>query len=195
MKRVPSSIRYYAQFVVCTSLLLCVQGAWASEVPGPRTLNAAEDATSSASSPSQPAVRTEEKPEKSGKYDVNRIGQRSIGHGVNLYSLEKERALGEAMASAVDRGTRFVEDPEINDYVSRLGQKIARNSDAQVVFTIKVIDSLDLRIFALPGGFLYVDKGLIMEVDSEAELAGLMAHEIAHVAARHSKSLRSPVHE
>ena len=186
MKRVPSSIRYYAQLVVCTSLLLGVQGAWASDVPGPRISNAAEDATSSAASTSQPAVGTEEKPEKSGKYDVNRIGQRSIGHGVNLYSLEKERALGEAMASAVDRGTRFVEDPEINDYVSRLGQKIARNSDAQVVFTIKVIDSLDLRIFALPGGFLYVDKGLIMEVDSEAELAGLMAHEVAHVAARHA---------
>jgi beta-barrel assembly-enhancing protease len=186
MKRLLFSIRYYAQLVICTSLLFCVQGVWASEVPGSRISNAAEDAPSSPPSTSQPAVRTEEKTEKSGKYDVNRIGQRSIGHGVNLYSLQKERALGEAMASAVDRGTRFVADPEVNDYVSQLGQKIARNSDAQVAFTIKVIDSLDLRIFALPGGFLYVDKGLIMEVDSEAELAGLMAHEIAHVAARHA---------
>src|SRR6266446_1186084 len=90
------------------------------------------------------------------------------------------------MAAAIDLHTKFVDDPDINDYVNRLGQKIARNSDAQVSFTIKVIDSLDSRIFALPGGFLYVDKGLIMEVDSEAELAGLMAHEIAHVAARHA---------
>ena len=146
---------------------------------------AAEDASTSASSTSQPGPGTE-KPQKSDKYDVNRIGQRSIGHGVNLYSLQKERALGEAMASVVDRGTTFVADPEVNDYISRLGQKIARNSDAQMVFTIKVIDSPDLRTFALPGGFLYVDKGLIMEVDSEAELAGLMAHEIAHVAARHA---------
>jgi predicted Zn-dependent protease len=105
---------------------------------------------------------------------------------VNLYSLEKERALGEAMAAAIDSHTTFVADPDINDYINRLGQKIARNSDAQVPFTIKVIDSLDFRTFALPGGFLYVDKGLIMEVDSEAELAGLMAHEIAHVAARHA---------
>jgi len=187
MKRLPSPISHYARLVICTtSLLFCVQSVWASDVQRSRRTNAAEDASSSASSTSQPAVRTEEKTEKSGKYDVNRIGQRSIGHGVNLYSLEKEHALGEAMASAVDRGSRFVADPEINDYIRRLGQKIARNSDAQVSFTIKVIDSLDLRIFALPGGFLYVDKGLIMEVDSEAELASLMAHEIAHVAARHA---------
>jgi predicted Zn-dependent protease len=105
---------------------------------------------------------------------------------VNLYSLEKERALGESMASTIDRGSKFVADREVNDYISRLGQKIARNSDAQVILTTKVIDSPDLRIFALPGGILYVDKGLIMELDSEAELAGMMAHEIAHVAARHA---------
>ena len=114
------------------------------------------------------------------------IGQRSIGRGVNLYSLQKERALGQSMASAIDHGTTLVADPDINGYINELGQKIARYSDAEVPFTIKVIDSLGLRVFALPGGFLYVDKGLIMEVDSEAELAGLMAHEIAHVAARHA---------
>ena len=82
--------------------------------------------------------------------------------------------------------TKLVADPDLNDYVNLLGQKLARNSDAEVPFTIKVIDSPDLKVFSLPGGFLYVDKGLIMEVDSEAELAGLMAHEIAHVAARHA---------
>jgi beta-barrel assembly-enhancing protease len=186
MKRLPALISYYARLVICTtSLLFCVQRVWASDVQGSRRSKAAEEASSSSSSTSQPAPGSEEK-EKSGKYDVNRIGQRSIGHGVNVYSLQKERALGEAMASVIDHGTRFVVDPDINDYISRLGQKIARNSDAQVVFTIKVIDSPDLRIFGLPGGFLYVDKGLIMEVDSEAELAGLMAHEIAHVAARHA---------
>jgi Zn-dependent protease with chaperone function len=187
MKRLPSPISHYARLVICTtSLLFCVQRVWASDVQGSRISQVAEEASSSASSTSQPASGTEEKTEKSGKYDINRIGQRSIGHGVNVYSLQKERALGEAMASAIDHGTSFVVDPDINDYISRLGQKIARNSDAQVAFTIKVIDSPDLRIFALPGGFLYVDKGLIMEVDSEAELAGLMAHEIAHVAARHA---------
>ena len=90
------------------------------------------------------------------------------------------------MAAAIDLHTKFVDDPDVNDYINRLGQKIARNSDAQVHFTIKVIDSPNFTTFALPGGFLYVAKGLIMEVDSEAELAGLMAHEIAHVAARHA---------
>jgi predicted Zn-dependent protease len=190
MKPLPFSIGYYALLVLCiTSLLLCGQHVWASDVQGSRKSNAAEAASSSASSTSQTAPGAEGKTEKSGKYDVDRIGQRSIGRGVNLYSLQKERALGESMASAIDRGTRFVADPDINSYINRLGQKIARYSDAEVPFTIKVIDSPSLRVFALPGGFLYVDKGLIMEVDSEAELAGLMAHEIAHVAARHATRL------
>jgi len=190
MKPLPFSIGYYALLVLCTtSLLLCGQHVWASDVQGSRKSNAAEAASRSASSTSQTAPGAEGKTEKSGKYDVDRIGQRSIGRGVNLYSLQKERALGESMASAIDRGTRFVADPDINSYINRLGQKIARYSDAEVPFTIKVIDSPNLRVFALPGGFLYVDKGLIMEVDSEAELAGLMAHEIAHVAARHATRL------
>jgi Zn-dependent protease with chaperone function len=179
-------INYYILLGICTtSLLFCGLRVWASEVQESQVSND-EQASSSASSTSQAAPDREKKTEKSGKYDVDRIGQRSIGNGVNLYSLQKERALGQAMAAAIDLHTTFVADPDVNDYINRLGQKIARNSDAQVPFTIKVIDSLDFRTFALPGGFLYVDKGLIMEVDSEAELAGLMAHEIAHVAARHA---------
>jgi len=169
-----------------TGFLFCVLRLGASDVAVPDVSKATERSSTSASSRSQTAPGTEEKPEKSSKYDVDRIGQRSIGKGVNLYSLEKERALGKAMAASIDLHTTFVVDPDINDYVNRLAQKIARNSDAQVPFTVKVIDCLDLRTFALPGGFLYVDKGLIMEVDSEAELAGLMAREIAHVAARHA---------
>jgi predicted Zn-dependent protease len=102
-----------------------------------------------------------------------------------LYFLLIDRSLVFFFFSSRRRHTRFVADPDINDYINRLTQKIVRNSDAQVPFTVKVIDCLDLRTFALPGGFLYVDKGLIMEVDSEAELAGLVAREIAHVAARH----------
>jgi Zn-dependent protease with chaperone function len=168
-----------------TAFLFCVLRAGASDVAVPGVSKTAER-TSNPTSTSQAAPGTEEKTEKSGKYDVDRIGQRRIGKGVNLYSLEKERALGKGMADAIDLHTTFVADPDINDYINRLAQKIARNSDAQVPFTIKVIDCLDLRTFALPGGFLYVDKGLIMEVDSEAELAGLMAREIAHVAARHA---------
>ena len=127
----------------------------------------------------------EAKPSNSEKYDVNRIGQRNTGKGLNLYSLEKERALGQEMAETIDRQTKFVTDPNIVKYVSGVAQRIIRNSDAQVAFTIKVVDSTELNTFALPGGFLYVDKGLLSELDSEAELAGLIAHEVAHVAARH----------
>jgi predicted Zn-dependent protease len=126
------------------------------------------------------------KPPKPDKYDVDRIGQRNVSRGLNVYSLERERAMGQAMAAVVDRGTTFVVDPEVTSYVTRLAQNLARHSDAEVPFTIKVIDSSNRRVFALPGGFLYVDKGLIADVDNEAELAALMAHEIAHVAARHA---------
>jgi predicted Zn-dependent protease len=187
MKRLPSPIRYHAWLAICTAaFLLCGLPARASDAPGSPDPIASEKTSDSASSTPPSAPGTGEMPAKSGKYDVDRIGQRGVGNGVNLYSLQKERALGEAMAAVIDRQTKFVADPDINAYVDRLGQKIARNSDAEMPFTIKVIDSLDLKAFALPGGFLYVDKGLIMEVDSEAELAALMAHEIAHVAARHA---------
>ncbi|MDP9160209.1 MAG: M48 family metalloprotease [Acidobacteriota bacterium] len=128
---------------------------------------------------------------KNSKYDIDSIGQRSVGKGMNLYSIDKERALGEAMAATIDRNTKFVADQEVFDYVNRLGRKLARSSDAEVPFTIRVIDSPDLNVFSLPGGFLYVAKGLIMELDNEAELAGLMAHEIAHVAARHASKTAS----
>jgi Zn-dependent protease with chaperone function len=174
-----------ARLAICTAVFLfCVLPVAASDTQ--TSPKVAEPTSSSASSTPQAAPDSEKKTKKPAKYDVDRIGQRGVGRGVNLYSLEKERALGAALAAAIDRHTKLVADPDINDYINRLGQTIARNSDAEVPFTIKVIDSLELKAFALPGGFLYVDKGLIMEVDSEAELAGLMAHEIAHVAARHA---------
>ena len=181
-----SLIHQRARLAICAALLLCALRLEASDVPASGPSNGPGNTSSSASSTPPPASGTEAKTEKSGKYDVDRIGQRSVGKGANLYSLEKERSIGQAMAAAIDLHTKFVDDPDINDYVNRLGQKIARNSDAQVHFTIKVIDSPNVTTFTLPGGFLYVAKGLIMEVDSEAELAGLMAHEIAHVAARHA---------
>ncbi len=193
MKYPYSPIRHYARLALCTtSLLFCVQQVCASDdAAGSRPSKPAEEASISAISTTQGSPAPELPTEKHGKYDIDRIGQRDVGHGVNIYSMQKERALGESMASTIDRGTKFVADFEINDYISKLGQKIVRNSDAQVMLTTKVIDSPDLRIFALPGGILYVDKGLIMAVDSEAELAGLMAHEIAHVAARHTTRLVS----
>ena len=183
MNHAVSQFHRHTRLAICACFLLAVLQVGASDSASSRTSNEGEHASSS-STPATAAAQS--KTEKTAKYDVDRIGQRDIGKGANLYSLEKERSIGQAMAAAMDVHTRFVTDPDIDDYISRLGQKIARNSDAQVPFIIKVIDSPDFRTFALPGGFLYVDKGLILEVDSEAELAGLMAHEIAHVAARHA---------
>ena len=172
--------------MICAGSLLIMPQALASD-KGESTQSSAS-AEASAPSSSTPASSRDAGP-PSEKYDVDRIGQRNIGHGVNLYSLEKEHALGATMASAIDRGTRYVADPEVNGYVSRLAQNLVRHSDAVVPFRVKVIDSSDHRVFSLPGGFLYIDRGLIAEVDSEAQLAALMAHEIAHVAARHATRL------
>jgi predicted Zn-dependent protease len=108
-----------------------------------------------------------------------------VGKGVNLYSLEREIALGKGAAQEVERSAKMVTDPVVTEYVNRVGQNLVRNSDAKVPFTIKVIDSDEINAFALPGGFFYVNSGLILHADEEAELAGVMAHEIAHVAARH----------
>jgi len=117
--------------------------------------------------------------------DVSSVGNRSVGKGVNLYSLEKEIALGKQAAQEVEKSAKLINDPVVVEYVNRVGQNLVRNSDAKVPFTIKVIDSDELNAFALPGGFFYVNSGLILRADEEAELAGVMAHEIAHVAARH----------
>jgi len=86
----------------------------------------------------------------------------------------------------VERGAKLVTDPVVTEYVNRIGQNLVRNSDARVPFTIKVLDTDEVNAFALPGGFFYVNSGLILAADDEAELAGVMAHEIAHVAARHA---------
>ena len=119
------------------------------------------------------------------KKDPDDIGNRDVGKGVNFYSLEKEIALGKQLAQEVERQAKIVDDPIIAEYVNRVGQNLVRNSDAKVPFTIKVLDSEEVNAFALPGGFFFVNSGLILKAESEAELAGVMAHEIAHVAARH----------
>jgi beta-barrel assembly-enhancing protease len=117
--------------------------------------------------------------------DPDEIGNRDVGKGVNFYSIQKEIALGKQMAQEVERQAKLINDPVVAEYVNRVGQNLVRNSDAKVPFTIKVIDSEEVNAFALPGGFFFVNSGLILDADNEAELAGVMAHEIAHVAARH----------
>src|SRR6201998_3100762 len=117
--------------------------------------------------------------------DPDKIGNRDVGKGVNFYSLDKEIALGKQLAQEVERQAKIIDDPVIAEYVNRVGQNLVRNSDAKVPFTIKVIDTEEVNAFALPGGFFFVNSGLILKADTEAELAGVMSHEIAHVAARH----------
>jgi beta-barrel assembly-enhancing protease len=121
--------------------------------------------------------------------DLGAIGNRNIGCGRgigNWYSLEGQIAMGKDYSAQVEYTSKLVADPVINEYINRIGQNLVRNSDSQVPFTIKVIDSDDINAFALPGGFFYVDAGLMLAADNEAELAGVMAHEIAHVAACHA---------
>ena len=135
----------------------------------------------------QPIIQqpTDAKVKAGSEADVNAIGNRSVGHGLNFYSLEHEIALGKQLSAEVERQAKFINDPVVTEYVNRVGQNLVRNSDAQVPFTIKVIDSDVVNAFALPGGFFYVNSGLILHADEESELAGVMAHEIAHVCARH----------
>lgn len=123
------------------------------------------------------------------KKDPDQIGNRDVGKGTLknpiFYSVEKEIAIGKQMAQEVERQAKIVDDPIIAEYVNRIGQNLVRNSDAKVPFTIKVIDAEEINAFALPGGFFFVNNGVITAADNEAEMAGVMAHEIAHVAARH----------
>ena len=123
-----------------------------------------------------------------GKDDVDAIGNRKVGgRGLgNWYSIESDIKMGKQYSQMVDSTSKFVSDPVVTEYVNRLGQNLVRNSDAQVPFTFKIIDSDVVNAMSLPGGFVYVDSATILAADGEAELAGVMAHEIAHVCARHA---------
>jgi predicted Zn-dependent protease len=121
-------------------------------------------------------------------HDVSAIGNRNVGCGRgvgNWYSVESQVNMGHQYAQQIDSSAKLIKDPVITEYVNRLGQNLVRNSDAKVPFTIKVIDDESINAFALPGGFFYVNTGLILAADNEAEVAGVMSHEIAHVAACH----------
>ena len=122
------------------------------------------------------------------KTDVDAVGNRNVGCGRgvgNWYTVEGQVARGRVYAQQIESQVKLINDPVITEYVNRIGQNLVRNSDAQVPFTIKVIDSDVVNAMALPGGFFYVNSGLILAADEEAEMAGVMAHEIAHVAACH----------
>ena len=184
--------RATSAFVLTVSLLVSSVAAVAQQTS---TTKPAEDAQKTEKAQSEqkqttPAATTvkSNKPLSTNE-DPNMIGKRNINTGIIAKmsgSTEKEVRLGRELAAEVDRQAKFVDDPTITEYVNRVGQNIVLHSDAKVPFTIKVIDSDEVNAFALPGGFFYVNKGLILAADNEAELAGVMAHEIAHVAARHA---------
>jgi predicted Zn-dependent protease len=159
-----------------------------SSPPAPATAGGDQQSAAPSDTSDQSDKKEKAKKKSGGKNDVDSIGNRKMGgKGLgNWYSLESEIRMGKQYAQMVESSARMVQDPVIGEYVNRVGQNLVRNSDAKVPFTIKVIDSDDINAFALPGGFFYVNSGLILAADEEAELAGVMAHEIAHVAARHA---------
>src|SRR5687768_1703971 len=182
-------------FVLTASLLVSSVAAVA-QTPAPKPAEETKKTTQT-----QPEQKDQKKPAvattttaKSNKplstnEDPAMIGKRNINSGIIAKmsgSTEKEVRMGREAAAEVDRQAKFVDDPIITEYINRVGQNIVLHSDAKVPFTIKVIDSDEVNAFALPGGFFYVNKGLLLAADNEAELAGVMAHEIAHVAARHA---------
>ena len=137
-----------------------------------------------------PAANAPKETHNKGKTDIDDIGDRNVGSTGrslgNWYSIDTDIKIGKQYAMMVESSARMIQDPVINEYVNRVGQNLVRNSDAKVPFTIKVVDSDDINAFALPGGFFYVNSGLILAADNEAELAGVMAHEISHVVLRHA---------
>ena len=183
--------------LLASSLAVAAQGTAAPAQDNTKTqAPAGQTAPASQTTPAKkeqakPQTTSSTKPAKplSTNEDPAMIGKRNINGGFIAKmsgSTEKEVRQGRELAAEVDRQAKFIDDPIITEYVNRVGQNIVLHSDAKVPFTIKVIDSDEVNAFALPGGFFYVNKGLLLAADNEAELAGVMAHEIAHVAARHA---------
>ena len=138
--------------------------------------------TLAASGPSASA----DKPKKKNA-DPQNIGRRDVTRGTwNLYSQERELQVGDELARQTEASSRLLRDPLVLDYVTEVADRIARNSDLRVPLRVRIVDSDEVNAFALPGGHFFVTTGLLLEARTEAELAGLMSHEIAHVAARHA---------
>jgi hypothetical protein len=152
----------------------------------PATATSSDDQANSSDQDSDKKDKKEQKIKHDGsKKDVDAIGNRKLG-GMDWYSTESEIKMGKQYAQQIEQSMKLIQDPVVNEYVNRVGQNLVRNSDAKVPFTIKVVDADEINAMALPGGFFYVNSGLILAADGEAELAGVMAHEIAHVCARHA---------
>jgi beta-barrel assembly-enhancing protease len=169
------------------SLPACIQAQDTQQKPAPDS-TAAEPAGSQDATQPDVATSTNKNTKvkhDGGKDDVGAIGNRKLNH-FDWYSMETDIKIGKRYAAEIERHMKMVDDPIVTEYVNRVGQNLVRNSDAKVPFTIKVVNDDEINAMALPGGPLYVNTGLIMAAEDEAELAGVMAHEIAHVALRHA---------
>jgi predicted Zn-dependent protease len=184
-------MRCLSRFLCCGALALLLvpfgvaQNQSSSSQDPNATSNPPAQDTSNPPAPEKPDKNA---PSPSTLKNIDAIGNRNVGcnKGMgNWYSLDKQVAMGRAYSQQVEHGAKMVSDPVVTEYVNRIGQNLVRSSDAKVPFTIKVIDTDEINAFALPGGFFYVNSGLVLAADNEAELAGVMAHEIAHVAACH----------
>jgi beta-barrel assembly-enhancing protease len=177
-----------AQLGVAQSQGSSTQGSSTPSASGQDTSQGSSTQSGGSDGQYMPEKPSKNAPSPSTMDNLDAIGNRNVGckEGVgNWYSLEKQVAMGRSYSQQVEHGAKMVSDPVITEYVNRVGQNLVRNSDAKVPFTIKVIDTDEINAFALPGGFFYVNSGLILAADNEAELAGVMAHEIGHVAACH----------
>src|SRR5215467_10294758 len=183
-----TSHKHAARFLLTTALLAIFAFAARSQDPPPQQdPSKTQQPTQQAQQPSsdQPVQQKDTVNPKNSKEDVEAIGNRNVSCHLQLFSLEKEMGLGKSLAQEVEKSSKLIDDPIVTEYVNRVGQNLVRNSDAKVPFTIKVVDSDVINAFALPGGFFYVNSGLILRAQEESELAGVMAHEISHVTARH----------
>ena len=160
------------------------QGTWSEEARTTAGFSDPQLDTAQRMASAGKPMRKAKPPE--ARYDIARIGDRGVGSKWNFYSLEKEEALGRELSQQVEQQTKLIKDPVVIEYVNRVGQALVQHSDAKVPFIIKVVDDEQVNAFALPGGFFYVNSGVLLAANNEAELAGVMAHEIAHVAARHA---------
>jgi len=171
---------------IVLALLVASTAVWAQQ--GYPTQSTSTSASSTQDDAPPPAKPDKNAPSPSTLNNIDAIGNRNVGCNTgagNWYSLEKQVAMGQQYSQQVEHGVKLISDPAVTEYVNRIGQNLVRNSDAKVPFIIKVIDTNEINAFALPGGYFYVNSGLILAADNEAELAGVMAHEIAHVAACH----------
>ncbi len=173
-------------FLILLAALVLVLApcVWAQQ-PENRVGEASTDQTKSETSDKTDKNDTKKTKKLPKKKDADEIGNRDVGKGMNWYSIEREIAMGKQYATEIERQAKIVDDPVIAEYVNRVGQNLVRNSDCKVPVVIKVIDTDEPNAMALPGGFFFVNTGLIMLAENESEIAGVMGHEIAHIAARH----------